>query len=52
LHFYFQVEIKNLQSLCKRKGAGDKEIQNCAANGGGKCNHSNHTHKHSCTNCG
>ena len=31
----FQVEVKNLQSLCKRKDAGDKEIQACAANGGG-----------------
>ncbi|XP_052245129.1 uncharacterized protein LOC127854135 [Dreissena polymorpha] len=32
----YRVEVKNLQSLCKRKGAGEKEIQSCAANGGAR----------------
>ncbi|XP_060580247.1 uncharacterized protein LOC132737035 isoform X1 [Ruditapes philippinarum] len=32
----YRVEVKNLQSLSKRKGANDKEIQSCAANGAGR----------------
>ncbi|KAL4224865.1 Voltage-gated hydrogen channel 1 [Mactra antiquata] len=32
----YRVEVKNLQSLAKRKGANEKEIQSCAANGGGR----------------
>lgn len=30
----YRVEVKNLQSLCKRKGASEKEIQTCASNVG------------------
>ncbi|XP_052798441.1 uncharacterized protein LOC128230310 isoform X2 [Mya arenaria] len=32
----YRVEIKNLHALAKRKGAGEKEIQSCAANGGAR----------------
>lgn len=30
----YRVEVKNLQSLCRRKGATDKEVQACASNVG------------------
>lgn len=30
----YRVEVKNLQALCKRKGATEKEVQACASNVG------------------
>ena len=32
--FVFQVEVKNLQMLCKKKGASEKEVKECAPTGG------------------